>query len=97
MYRSIEATTRFAMKAAVSCRIQMNSSARLATSTDTVPTILRSAIRKIGTSVLRARTSRSSVVAALGLAVSLAPSDQSIKMHWIAASEAKQASASSNV
>ena len=51
------------MKAAVSSRIQMNSSASVATSTLTVPASLRLAIRKIGTLALRARTARSSSVA----------------------------------
>ena len=51
------------MNDAVSSRIQMNSSASVATSTLTEPASLRLAIRKIGTLALRARTARNSSVA----------------------------------
>ncbi len=55
--------TRPATKLAVSSRIQMNSSESCATSTLTVPDILRLAMRKIGSFVLRLRTARISSVA----------------------------------
>ena len=51
------------MKDAVSSRIQMNSSAKVATSTLTVPASLRLAIRKMGTLLLRFRTARNTSVA----------------------------------
>jgi hypothetical protein len=59
------AWTRPAMNGAVSSWIQMNSSDSVATSTPTVPAILRLAIRKIGIFALRLRTARSSSVALL--------------------------------
>ena len=73
------ACTRPAMNGAVSSRIQMNSSASVATSTLTVPASLRLASRKIGSFALRLRTARSSSVACLvrdAVIAALRPVDQ---------------------
>ncbi len=75
------------MKAAVSSRIHTNSSTSVATSMVTVPATFRSAIRKIGTLSLRARTVRRSSVASACAFLSFLPSVQLTKTQWMAESE----------